>query len=85
MADFGSCRSVTDRSDALQIVRGGAIDFSTVYGTDYTNMSFLCYHGSVRRSKGMWGNIERGVVLHGGIRTCYLTYALPIVYTCLYC
>jgi len=26
-------------------------DVSTI---DFTDMSFLCYHGSVRRNKGMW-------------------------------
>jgi len=30
---------------------GSAIDCSTVYRVDSTNMSFLCYHGSILRNK----------------------------------
>ena len=48
-----------DRSDALQIVRGSAIDCSIVYRIDYTDISFLCYYRSVRRKKGMRKHRDR--------------------------
>ena len=84
MVDFGSCGSVTNNSslEALRAVRESSLDCLAVYGIDYDDMSFLCYHGSVWGSKGMWGNIERGVVIYGKIGTCYLCFT----YThCLYC
>ena len=37
-------------------------------------MSFLCYHGGIRREKGAWGNKEIGVVVYGRIRRWYLCY-----------
>ena len=43
------------------MVRESAIDFSAVCGIDYTDMSFLCYHGSVRRNNGVWGSTEIGI------------------------
>lgn len=53
VVNFGSPRSVTDSSDELQIARRRAIDYLSVYGIDYTDMPFLCYHGSELRNKGM--------------------------------
>ena len=32
---------------------------------DYTDMPFLCYHGSVRRNGGMWGSREISSVIYG--------------------
>ena len=40
-------------------------------------MSFLCYHGSVRKNKGMRGNTEIDVVIRRRIRTCYLCFTHP--------
>ena len=59
MVDFGSRGGAMDRSDALQIVRGSAIDCSIVYRIDYTDISFLCYYRSVRRKKGMRKHRDR--------------------------
>ena len=42
--------------------------------TDYTDMSLLFYHVSVRRNKGMCGNTEISVVIHGRIRAWYLCF-----------
>jgi len=41
---------------------------------DYTDMPLLCYHGSVWRNKGMWGNTEISVVIHGSFGTWYLCF-----------
>jgi len=66
---------VKDRSYTLQMVRESAIDCLTFYGIDYTDMSFLCYHGGVRKDRGgMWGNTEICVVIYGMIRTCNLRF-----------
>jgi len=46
-----------------------------------TDTASLCYHGSVRKNKGMWGNTEIGVVSYGGIRTCYLCFTYTPVFT----
>ena len=43
---------VKGRLDALQMVRESVIDCFTGYKRDQTDMSFLCYHGSVRGDKG---------------------------------
>jgi len=48
---------------------------------DYTNMSFLCYHESVQRNKGIWWNTERGVVIHGRIWTWCLCFTYTPVFT----
>ena len=50
------------------------IDCLAVYEADFTNILFLCYHGSMQGNKGMWGNTEIGVVTHGRIRMCYLYF-----------
>jgi len=58
-----------------------------VYGLDkgdcltifYTVMAFVCYHGSVRRNKDMWGYIEISVVIDGRVR--YLCFAYSRVFT----
>ena len=63
------------------MVRESAIDFSAVCGIDYTDMSFLCYHGSVRRNKGMWESTEIDVVIHEMIRKCYLCFTYTPVLT----
>lgn len=80
VADFGSYGWVIGRSSsgAFQTVRESSTDCLTIYRTDYTDMYFLCYQGSVRSNKGMWGNIDIGVVIYGRIRKCYLcfTYVL---------
>ena len=81
MVDFGSCGSAEDHSDALQIVREGAIHCSTVYGIVRADMSFLYYHGSIRRYKGMWENTEMGVVIRRKIRTCYSCFTYAPVFT----
>ena len=44
---------MTDRFRALAI-----------YGEDSPDLSFLCYHGSVRRNVGMRRDIEIGMVIH---------------------
>lgn len=44
------------------MVRGGAIYCFTVYERDQTDMSFLCYHGSVRRNKGHVGKYRDSIV-----------------------
>ena len=84
MPDFGNCGSVIDHpsSEALQMFQESAIDCFTVYGIDYTDMFFLCYHVSARRSKGMWGNniIEIGTVIHGRIRGCYLCFTYKPIF-----
>ena len=80
MVDFGSCGSVTNHSslEALRAVRESSLDCLAVYGIDYDDMSFVCYH---RRNKGMGGNIERGVVIYGKIGTCYLCFTYTPVFT----
>ena len=48
-----------------------------VYGEDSANISFLCYHESVRRNRGMWGmwgDTEIGMVICGRIRMLYLCF-----------
>ena len=74
--EFCSWGSVTDllSSGELQMARESAIDCLTVCGMDYTDISFLCYHGSVRKNKGMRGNTEIDVVIRRRIRTCYLCF-----------
>lgn len=44
---------------------------------EYTDISFLCYHGSVKRNEGIWGNTEIGLVIDGRIKIWYsdFTYA----------
>jgi len=63
--------------------RVSAIDCLTVYGINYTNMSFLYYHGNVRKNEGMRGNIETGVLIYGRNRACCLCFlihlSLPLV------
>jgi len=42
-------------------------------------MSLRCYHGSVWENKGIWGNTEVGVPIHGRnrrIKKCYRTSVL---------
>ena len=56
----------------------GAIYYLTVYRIEYPDMYFLCYHKSVQRNKGMWGNAEIGVVIYGRIRTRYLCFTCCI-------
>ena len=72
---------MTGRLDALQIFQESAIDCPAVYGIDYTDMSFLCYHGSERGDRGMWRNTEIGVVIYGRIGTCYLYFTYRPVFT----
>ena len=43
---------------------------SVVYREDFADLSFLCYHRSVRRNANMRIDAETGVVIHGGIRIC---------------
>jgi len=38
---------------------------------EYTDISFLCYPGSVKRDEGMWGNTEIGAAIHGMFRIWY--------------
>ena len=44
-------------------------------------MSFLCYHGSVLKNKGMRGNTEIDVVIRRRIRTCYLCFTHAPTFT----
>jgi len=55
------------------MVQECAIDCFTVYERYLTDISYLCYHGGVRRIKSMEGNREIGAVVSGIIRTCYLS------------
>jgi len=81
VVDFGNCGSVKDHSSALQIVRErDCLSSLKVYRVDSTNMSFLCYHESIR-NKDMWGNTEIGVVIRRKIRTCYLCFPHTPVFT----
>ena len=59
------------------MVRESAIDCLTVYGIDYTDMYFLCYHKSVQKSKSMWGNTEIGVI-YRRIRTRYICSLIQV-------
>ena len=83
MVDLGSCGRAIDRSGlgVLQMVRESAIDCLTVYRVDHTDMSFLRYHGSEWRNKGMRRNTEIGVVIYGRIMTCYLCFTYTPVFT----
>ena len=55
-----------------------------MYGEDSSDMSFLCYRGSVRRGEDMRGEIEAGVVIHGrigllGYLCLFIRLSLPLV------
>jgi len=38
---------------------------------EYSDISFLCYHGSVEMNESIWGNTEIGVAIGGRIRIWY--------------
>jgi len=47
----------------------------------YTDIFFLWYHESAPGNKGMWGNIETGVVIHGRIWAWCLCFIYTRVFT----
>ena len=57
------------------------IECFTIYTGDLTDMSFLFYHGSVQRNKGMEGNREIYVVIDGRITMGYLCFTYTPVST----
>ena len=78
---FGSCGSVTNRSDALQAVRESAMGCSPTLIPLYTLVVVKERHIGVIYSVNCWRNTEIGVVVYGRIRTCCLCFTNRPVFT----
>lgn len=74
---FGSCGSVTDCSDTLQMFGESTINCSALYGIDIP----ACIFFGIARVCGEVRVYGEGVVIHGGIRMCYLLFAYTPVFT----
>jgi len=47
------------------------------YSGGSANVFLLCYHGSVWRNQGVWGNTEIGAVIYGRMRVCFRSTYTP--------